>query len=102
MVKNLPVNTGDVGSVPGSETSPGEVMATHSSILTWESPWPEEIDGLQSMGSQRVGQDSIHLDRVGSEGMTPGLSTRGQKSQHPPTTPRKLTLTISVFLGTFG
>ena len=31
--------------------------ATHSSILAWRSPWIEEPHGLQSMGSQRVGQD---------------------------------------------
>ena len=29
-------------------------MATHSSILAWEIPWTEELDGLQSMGSQTV------------------------------------------------
>ena len=29
-------------------------MATHSSILTWISPWTEEPGGLQSMGLQRV------------------------------------------------
>ena len=27
-------------------------MATHSSILAWESPWTEEPGGLQSMGLQ--------------------------------------------------
>ena len=27
-------------------------MATHSSILAWQIPWPEEPGGLQSMGSQ--------------------------------------------------
>ena len=27
-------------------------MATHSSILAWRIPWPEEPGGLQSMGSQ--------------------------------------------------
>ena len=32
-------------------------MATHSSILASEIPWTEEPDGLQSMGSQRVGHD---------------------------------------------
>ena len=31
-----------------------EEMATHSSILAWESPWTEEPGGLQSMVSQRV------------------------------------------------
>ena len=32
-------------------------MATHSSILAWRTPWTEELGGLQSMGSQRVGHD---------------------------------------------
>ena len=32
-------------------------MATHSSILAWEILWTEELLGLQSMGSQRVGHD---------------------------------------------
>jgi len=30
-----------------------EEMATHSNILSWEIPWTEVPDGLQSMGSQR-------------------------------------------------
>ena len=29
-------------------------MATHSSSLSWRIPWTEELDGLQSMESQRV------------------------------------------------
>ena len=29
-------------------------MATHSSMLAWETPWTEEPGGLSSMGSQRV------------------------------------------------
>ena len=32
-------------------------MASRSSILAWEILWIEEPDGLQSMGSQRVGQN---------------------------------------------
>ena len=32
-------------------------MASHSSILAWESPWKEEPGWLQSMVSQRVGHD---------------------------------------------
>ena len=32
-------------------------MATYSSILAWKIPWTEEPDGLQSLGSQRVGND---------------------------------------------
>ena len=32
-------------------------MAPHSSTLAWKIPWKEEPNGLQSMGSQRVGHD---------------------------------------------
>ena len=32
-------------------------MATDSSILAWKLPWTEELGGLQSMGSLRVGRD---------------------------------------------
>ena len=34
-----------------------EGMVTHSSILTWRTPWTEMPGGLQSMGLQRVGHD---------------------------------------------
>ena len=37
-------------------------MAPHSSALAWEIRWMEEPGGLQSMGSLRVGHDSIHVD----------------------------------------
>ena len=36
-----------------------EGMETHSSILAWRIPWTEEPDGLQTMGSQRVGHDWV-------------------------------------------
>jgi len=39
VVKNLPANAGDPGSIPGSRGSPGEGMVTHSSILAWRLPW---------------------------------------------------------------
>ena len=29
-------------------------MATHSNLLAWETPWTEEADGLQTMGSQEL------------------------------------------------
>ena len=41
----------------GQEDPLEEEMAIHSSILAWEIPWIEEPGGLQSMGSQKVGQD---------------------------------------------
>ena len=34
-----------------------KAMAPHSSTLAWKIPWMEEADGLQSMGSLRVGND---------------------------------------------
>ena len=51
VVKNLFASAGDGGLIPGSEKE----MATHSSILAWKIPWTEELGGLQSIGSQRVG-----------------------------------------------
>ena len=34
-----------------------KAMAPHSSTLAWKTPWTEKPDGLQSMGSHRVGHD---------------------------------------------
>ena len=50
-------NAGDLGLIPGLGRSLEEGMATNSSIVPWRIPWTEEPDGLQSMGSQRVGHD---------------------------------------------
>ena len=36
-------------------------MASHISILAWEIPWTEELGGLQSMGSQRVGHTELSI-----------------------------------------
>ena len=36
-----------------------KAMATYSSTLAWKIPWTEEPGGPQSMGSLRVGQDSV-------------------------------------------
>ena len=48
---------GDAGSIPGSGRSPGQKMATHSSVLAGKIQRTEEPGELQSMGSQRVGHD---------------------------------------------
>ena len=61
MVKNLPANAGDTGDegwMPESGRYPGGGSATHSSILAWKILWTEKPGGLQSMGLQRVGNDS--------------------------------------------
>ena len=39
--KESACNAGDLGLIPGSERSPGEGMATDSSILPWEISWTE-------------------------------------------------------------
>ena len=41
----------------GQEGPLEEEMVTHPSILPGKIPWAKEPGGLQSMGSQRVGQD---------------------------------------------
>ena len=58
--KESACNAGDLGLIPGSlgQQDPlKKEMATHSSILAWETPWRKEPGRLQSMGSQRVRQD---------------------------------------------
>ena len=52
-------NEGDPGSIPGLGRPPGEGNGNHFSILAWKIPWAEMPGGLQSMGSQRVGQDLV-------------------------------------------
>ena len=47
MVKNLPANAGDLGSIPGSGKSLEKGMATHSSILAWRIPWTEDLAGYK-------------------------------------------------------
>ena len=64
MVKRLPaMGETQVWSL-GQEDPLEKEMATHSSMLAWKIPWMEEPGWLQSMGSQRVGQDwatSLHF-----------------------------------------
>ena len=56
MVKNSPADARDMGSM--SQEDPFErELATDSSILAWRNLCTEDPDGLQSMGSQRVGHD---------------------------------------------
>ena len=57
MVKNPPAMQKTRFRSLGWEDPLEKEMATPSSILDWRIPWAEEPGGLQSMGSQRVGQD---------------------------------------------
>ena len=80
-LKKPPANAGDTDSIPGVGRSPGEGMATHSSILAWRISWTEEPGGLQSMGSQRVRhdwRDSAHTAHQGSTSVPGNNSDTGQ------------------------
>ena len=57
VVKNLPANAGDMGSIPGSGRSLGEGNSNPCQYSCWEIPQTEEPGWLQSMESQRVGCD---------------------------------------------
>lgn len=46
LVKKSPANAGNVGLFLGQEAPLEKEMATDSIILAWETPWPEEPDGL--------------------------------------------------------
>ena len=54
-VKDLPAMQETQVQSLGWEAPLEEEKATHSSILAWKIPWTEELGGLQSMGSQRIG-----------------------------------------------
>ena len=59
-VKKSPAYAGDIrntGSIPVSEDTLEEGMATGSSILAWRITWIEEPGGLQCMEWQRVGHN---------------------------------------------
>ena len=53
VVKNLPANAGDVGSITGSEDPLEKEMIIHSSVLARKIPWTEVPGRLQSMGLQK-------------------------------------------------
>ena len=48
---------GELSSIPGLGRSPGEGNGTPLQYSYLGNPWTEEPGGLQSMGSQRVGND---------------------------------------------
>ena len=57
-VKHLPTIWETWVQSLGREDLLEKEMATHSSILAWKIPWTKEPDRLQSMGLQRVRDDS--------------------------------------------
>ena len=57
MVKNLPANAGDSGSILGLESPLEEEMATHSSILVGKSHGQRSLEGYSPWGCKRGGHD---------------------------------------------
>ena len=56
-MENLPATQETQVQSLGQEDPLEKRVATHSSIFAWRIPWTEKPDGLQSVGSQRVGHD---------------------------------------------
>ena len=56
-LKHLPAMWGTWVRSLGREDPLEKEMATHSSILAWRIPRTEELGGLRSIGSHRVGHD---------------------------------------------
>ena len=52
--KDLPANAGDVGSIPGLGSFPGEGHGNPLQYSCCRIPWTEEPGGLQSIGLHRV------------------------------------------------
>ena len=56
LIKNLPANAGDVGSILGQDDPLEEEMATHSSILAWRIHGQGSLAGYSPWGC-RVGNN---------------------------------------------
>ena len=59
VAKSLPANEGDSGSIPGSGRTCRVGNGNPLQYSCWETPWTEEPDRLQSMGSQGVEHDLV-------------------------------------------
>ena len=59
VIKNPPAMQEMRVQSPGQEDPLEKEMAIHSSILAWKFPRTEKFGGLQSMESQRVGQNGM-------------------------------------------
>ena len=60
VVKNPPANAGDIrdmGLIPELGRSPGGGHGNPLQYSCWRIPWSDELGGLKSIGSQRVGYD---------------------------------------------
>ena len=61
MVKNLPANAGDMGSILGGEDTLEKEMATDSNILAWEIPWTEEQGDCERVGPNLAAKQKMFV-----------------------------------------
>ena len=87
VVKNLPAMQKTQVQSLGWEDLIEKGMATHSSIPAWRIPWTEEPGGLQSMGLQRVRNNSatntFTFQGTQERDKPKGPQNRGQKVPGP-------------------
>ena len=76
----------------GQEDPLEKGMATHSSILALKIPWTEETGGLQSIGSQRVGNNWSDLAHMYPNGK--GRNTWNYFNKKTGIIPFQLVLTV--------
>ena len=81
MVKNLPANAGDAGSIPGSGRSPGEGKGYPLQDSCLKNPMGRGAWWLQSMRSQRVGHhwDTEHPHTLPARNRTEDQRGCGEK-----------------------
>ena len=86
------MQSGSLGSIPGSEDPLQEEIAIHSSILAQKIPWTKEPGGLQFMGSQRIGHDQAHTRMGVRYKVNFGKCSMGESESHirPFATPRTM------------
>ena len=78
MVRNPPANAVDTVSILGQEDPLEKGMATHFSILDWETPWTQKPGGVTVHG---VAKSQTLLERVSmssSKGSSPPHIITGQ------------------------
>ena len=66
----------------GQEKPLEEEVATHSTVLTWKTPWTEEPGGLCSMGSQEL-DTTLHPSHNHVWRWEPGSPVPGQAQASP-------------------
>ena len=70
LVEKSTCNARDQGLIPGSGRSSGEENGYPLQYPCWRIPWTEQPDGLQSMGSQRVGHNGETFTFIYCKGRT--------------------------------